>query len=426
MKQKTFYFAILIACMAVFSFTSCSDDDPIPESQISWKIAFPETADKADVLDMKVVLTNINTKAEYSGQLSSTKAGAVNPVNIVVESDGIAVTATIPEGLYKILADGKISYMIDTAATVASVRAYQEAVTVSDAVFKVSDNTFSFYTPSQGFVFEEIYFAGSTTPEGKQYSADQYFKILNNSDHVLYADGLAIAESEFMTIDKQDYTPDIMDRSFSVDFVFVIPGNGTEHPVEPGQSLIIALDGSNHLEANTNSIDLSHADFEFYDVTNNPKFPDNQNPSVPDLDKWYSSTFTYTSLHNRGFKSYVLAKMQVDKETYLKDYAYTAEYTFTFNGNSYPMSKDTYHIPNSWIVDAVNCSIESDFQWIVTDSSLDSGWTYCGSVDHDKNRYNKSVRRKVRAVENGRTILEDTNNSTNDFEADAEPSLKKK
>ncbi len=424
MKQKNIFSAVLIACITVFSFISCNDDDPNPESRVSWKIAFPEVADNAQVVDMKVVFTNINTKSEYTGQFA-TKA-ATNSVSIAMENDGIAITATIPEGLYKILAEGKINYMIDSAFTVATIRAYQEAVTVSDVEFKMQDETFSFYTPSQGFVFEEIYFTGSTTPENKQYSADQYFKIFNNSDQILYADGLAIAESEFMTIDKQDYSPDIMNQSFSADFIFVIPGNGTEHPVEPGKSLVIALQGSNHLEANPNSIDLSHADFEFYDVTNNDKFPDVQNPAVPDLDKWYSSTFTYTSLHNRGFKSYVLAKMQIDKETYLKDYFYTATYEFKFNGQVFPMSKDTYHIPNSWIVDAVNCSIESDFQWLVTDPSLDAGWTHCGKVDHDKNRYNKSVRRKIRAVENGRTILEDTNNSTNDFEADAEPSLKKR
>lgn len=417
--------AILIACMTVFSFTSCSDDEVRPTSQVSWKIAFPETANQAKVIDMKVVFSNINTKAEYIGQLTNKTVD--NSVSIAVENDGIAVTATIPEGLYKIFAEGKINYMIDSAnTTVANIRAYQEAITVSDVEFKIQNETFTFYTPSQGFVFEEIYFTGSTTPEGKQYSADQYFKIFNNSDQVLYADGLAIAESEFMTVEKNDYTPDIMDRSFSANFIFVIPGNGTEHPVEPGQSLVIALEGSNHLEANPNSIDLSHADFEFYDITKNDRFPDIQNPSVPDLDKWYSYTNTFTSLHNRGFRSYVLAKMQVDKETYLKDYAYTAEYIFKFNGNEFPMSTDTYHIPNSWIVDAVNCSIESDFQWIVTDPSLDAGWTYCGKVDSDKNRYNKSIRRKVRAIENGRTILEDTNNSTNDFEAEAEPSLKKK
>lgn len=64
-------------------------------------------------------------------------------------------------------------------------------------------------------------------------------------------------------------------------------------------------------------------------------------------------------------------------------------------GNTYPMSDDGYKIPNSWILDAVNCSIKSEFVWLVTSPSLDLGWTYCGTVDKDASRYGKSVRRKV-------------------------------
>ena len=186
----------------------------------------------------------------------------------------------------------------------------------------------------------------------------------------------------------------------------------------------MALDASNHTEANPNSFDLSVADFEFYDESSNPNFLDTDNPKVPNLDKWYSYTATYTGLHNRGFHSYALAKMETDKETFLAKYAYTANYTFVFNEYSSPMKKETYYVPNSWIIDAVNLSVESEFQWIVTSSSLDAGWTHCGSIDHDPNRYNKSVRRKVESTVNGRKILQDTNNSTVDFEADATPSLK--
>lgn len=283
----------------------------------------------------------------------------------------------------------------------------------------------SFYTPStNGFVIEEIYFAGSTTPTGDQYSADQYIKIYNNSSEVLYADGLAILGSEFMTVDKQDYTPDIMEQGFSVEFIFVIPGSGQDHPVQPGESLLLALDASNHTEANPNSFDLSVADFEFYDESSNPNYLDTDNPEVPNLDKWFSYTLTYTVLHNRGFHSYALAKMETDKETFLEKYAYTANYTYVFGDFSIPREVETYYVPNSWIIDAVNLSVESEFQWIVTSSSLDAGWTHCGSIDHDPNRYNKSVRRKVESTVNGRKILQDTNNSTVDFEADATPSLK--
>ena len=378
MKSKYNLFqAILLAFIIPFTFTACDDDDKaVPESQVSWTLSLPEDIENPTLSDLKVTITNINTNTQYDGSVS-------------MNEQTVTVTATVPEGLYRVIAEGKVSYSISgiQTPTVANIRAYQESVTISGTTVTLPAQVMSFYTPStNGFVIEEIYFAGSTTPSGDQYSADQYIKIYNN--------------------------------------IFVIPGSGQDHPVQPGESLLLALDASNHTEANPNSFDLSVADFEFYDESSNPNFLDTDNPKVPNLDKWYSYTATYTGLHNRGFHSYALAKMETDKETFLAKYAYTANYTFVFNEYSFPMKKETYYVPNSWIIDAVNLSVESKFQWIVTSSSLDAGWTHCGSIDHDPNRYNKSVRRKVESTVNGRKILQDTNNSTVDFEADATPSLK--
>lgn len=89
------------------------------------------------------------------------------------------------------------------------------------------------------------------------------------------------------------------------------------------------------------------------------------------------------------------------------------------------MTIDRYQVPNEWIIDAVNISNKAQYAWNVVDASLDMGYTYCGEVQLDKNRYNKSVRRKVLTTTiDGRKILQDTNNSTEDFEAQATPSLK--
>ena len=83
--------------------------------------------------------------------------------------------------------------------------------------------------------------------------------------------------------------------------------------------------------------------------------------------------------------------------------------------------KGIYKVPNSWILDGVNLSVESVHEWNVLDASIDAGWTYCGKVDKDETRFNKSVIRKQDA--NGKYI--DTNNSTNDFIPEATASLLK-
>ena len=82
------------------------------------------------------------------------------------------------------------------------------------------------------------------------------------------------------------------------------------------------------------------------------------------------------------------------------------------------MDGEGFKIPNDWIIDGVNLSVADSWQWNVLSPSIDAGWTHCGSVDRDQNRYGKAV---VRKKENGKWI--DTNNSTNDFNADAKPSL---
>lgn len=271
-------------------------------------------------------------------------------------------------------------------------------------------------TTQSDFVIEEVFFTGTKTPQGKQYLGDKYFKIHNNTDKVLYADGLMIAQSEFMTTDKQDYTPNIMAQSFAVSAVAIVPGNGTTYPIAPGEFFVIAEDAIDHKEYNSASLDLRKATFEFY----TEDADDVDNPSVPNMESLFSSMV----IHNRGFKSFVIARMPISKTKYLTDYTYNYEYNLVFGGESYPMGENVYSIPNSWIVDAVNLSVESEFKWIVTAPSLDKGWTYCGKVDSDATRYGKSVRRKtLSTTSNGKKILKDTNNSTLDFSPEVKPSL---
>ena len=251
-------------------------------------------------------------------------------------------------------------------------------------------------------------------------SEQQYIKIYNNSDSVLYADGLVILESAFKTSQKYDYTPDIMSRAMAVQCVYAIPGNGKDYPVQPGKSLLICDKAIDHREANSNSFDLSNADFEWFDDSD--KNPDIDNPQVTNLDKIYSYTKTTWSLHNQGLCAYAIARLQVDKNTFLTDYTYKATY---INVIGESQDKNAYQVPNAWIIDAVNISNKAQYAWNVVDASLDMGFTYCGEVALDKNRYNKSVRRKVLSTTpDGRKILKDTNNSTEDFEAKATPSLK--
>lgn len=391
---------VFIVCLCL-GFVACSDDDDSPkQTQVTFICTSPDGLDAPVVSNVIVTLKNVNTGKE-----------SVFPQ----DGNGLFYKASANEGLYNVSLEGDISYSLDGTGFSSKVRAYKESVQLAGITMN-SPLEMYLHNSKSGFVLAEIFFTGTETPEGKQYNGDKYFKIYNNSDELLYADSLVIAESAFMTVSKYDYTPNIMSQSMAVHAIYMIPGDGKKYPVEPGKSVLICDNAQVHTKANPNSFDLTKADFEWYDESSNPYYTDVDNPDVTNLDKIFCYTLTIWSPHNRGFRSYALAKLGVDRITYLTDYTYHYDYNMVLPTGTYPMSGDCYRLPNDWILDAVNLSVGSMFQWIVTDPSLDQGWTYCGSIDSDLSRFGKSVRRKVLStLPDGRKILKDTNNSTVDF-----------
>ena len=337
------------------------------------------------------------------------------------------VAASLLPGSYNVDMSGVIVYTSGGAEVESYIEASREGVAVA-AGGTTSENSLTVETTvstiaSDDFVIEEIFFTGSLTPEGMQYYGDQYIKITNNSDRTLYADGLMIMQSAFLTTDKYDYNPDVMDEYFSINSSLMIPGSGTDYPVAAGASVVVAITALDHTQYNANSIDLSNADFEYFNLLDDE---DVDNPEVPNVICSFLEEGDYWTFHNRGFKSYAIGRLGdgVTAESFAADYYYAPEYELVVPGfGSFPMDTDAWKFPNSWVIDAVNLSIEEQFAWIVTDPSLDSGWTYCGKVNGDQTRYGKSVCRIGVALPDGRTVLKDTNNSTADFTPEAVPSL---
>lgn len=388
-------------------FFSCSDEPVVPTVEASIEIVRPEGIDDLQILKETVVFRNLSSGEEM--RFDST--------------EGLA----IPVGIYECSYEAEATYVNagdeESAVVEGRLIGNAESVQVTAAGFKLVLPVY-LSVDKDDFIFEEIFFTGTRRASGSSYIGDTYFKIYNNTDHVLYADGLAICESKFKSTQFYTYTPDIRQDEMTVHAIYVIPGNGTEHPVAPGESLVICDTGIDHRISNPNSFDLSDADFEWYDESTNPSHTDIDSPTVPNLDKWYCYTLTVFVPHNRGFSSFALARIPIGKEAYLSDYYYDYEYTIYVPAGTFPMSSSAYRLPNEWIVDGVNCSVETDRQWNVLPPSIDAGWTHCGAMDFDENRFFKSIRRKMLYLtDDGIRVLKDTNNSTADFNPDCVPSL---
>ena len=285
-------------------------------------------------------------------------------------------------------------------------------------------------------LIEEVYFTGSPIEGSTSPTLDQYIKLTNNSDHVVYADGVMFV-TNFITgtitsVGAYFEYPELTD-GLAVDNMYVIPGKGDEHPVAPGESIVLAVaaidytasyqDGDDVVEGNPNAIDLSKADFEFYDE--NDIYPDTDNPDVENLIIWYKKSATITSLHNRGYESYaiVIPPSGETAETIMTNHHWSGTYFFHFmewNFDYDLADDDVWVIPGEWVLDAVNCCTEDSFYQNPWPAAFDAGWTHAGDYDRDPARFGKSVRRDSK---DGKLV--DTNNSTNDFIPNATPSLKK-
>lgn len=282
---------------------------------------------------------------------------------------------------------------------------------------------------SGDFLIEESFFTSCPLPAtGKVDKAhgDQYIKIRNNTDQDLYADGLLIITSSKITSvqnisfnEGEDPRPNYC----IVDEILCIPGDGDDVLVKAGESLLICNNAQNHKATNPNSFDLTSADFEWYNESTVESMLDIDNPEVDNLDIWYTYTKSVIMLDAAGKRSCALAipPIGMTRDRFLADYAFTGSYIFhSPNGKDHDMTfKNCFKVPNSWIVDAVNLGVSSEYLTNPWDTELDAGYTYACETSSDQTSYGLSVRRKVAA--DGKLV--DTNNSTNDFTPRATPSL---
>ena len=402
-KIKIYSYWPLLLLLLLTGVASCDDLEEYPAGSPVISVQYPEDIAPSQVSHDTLTFSDVST-----GNVIKRAYSAMTP---------------LPLGLYNISYKADVELQRGDETVQGTLKGALENVFIGEGTKSYSMQTY-LQIDRNDFIIEEIFFAGTLRGSGKQYYGDSYVKIYNNTDHVLYADGVAFVESKFVSTQKYIYTPDIQKDTMTVQAIYVIPGSGKEHPVQPGESLVLCDTGIDHRMANPNSFDLSHADFEWYDVSTQPSHMDIDSETVPNLDKWYCYTLSFFVLHNRGFRSYAIARIPVEKEQYLKDYFYTYEYVIPSESGNFPMTQSAYKLPNDWILDGVNCSVESEWQWNLLPVTVDGGWTHCGKTDHDKTRYFKSVRRKMIALDNkGHRILKDTDDSSEDFNSECVPSL---
>ena len=144
-----------------------------------------------------------------------------------------------------------------------------------------ADTIFSRAVSSSGIAINEIYSAGPLNDSF--FFFDQFLELYNASDSTRYLDGMLVmrvsGNSEGLGPGADEGADGDID---GVTYIFQFPGlpGGTEHALKPGQFMVLAVDAVNHKAQWASSVDLSKADWEFY----NQFSPDDiDNPNVPNL-----------------------------------------------------------------------------------------------------------------------------------------------
>ncbi len=265
---------------------------------------------------------------------------------------------------------------------------------------------------NEGFVIKELYTSGSRTLEGKSYQAAKFVEIFNNSDEILYSDGLCFGVVHSITTFRPtpwvDKNGELLPRIPLWSFVAIVPGSGEEYPIQPGESFVIALSGLNHRDdpnGSPSSIDLSGSAWEFY--VENGHYIDV--PYVPNILMQRITKGTAMLFDVRGQVCIIFRLPSDDLQ---------AVFTNTDNYMVQPGgSIKCFMVPRGWVIDGVeNVRLDDRGVYKRLPNSIDVGY-----IQHRGSFEKVSIKRKVKEVINGRTIYQDTNNSTNDFLTNQEP-----
>ncbi|MBQ9201589.1 MAG: DUF4876 domain-containing protein [Bacteroidales bacterium] len=292
-------------------------------------------------------------------------------------------------------------------------------------------------TPSakqaSGIIFKEIYSYGVAS----WYFKDAFYELVNNSDEVQYLDGIILAcVDRGFGSDRTDW----MDEEGNIpadfyplaNYVMQFPGNGTEHPVQPGESILIAAQAYNHNtydeetqtgrqlgenDAESPAGDLSKADWQLWIPTQETNY---YNPSIPTLNVISNQGGGIMFMPAVFGQPLLLAKLPegTTAEAYVND---------SSNYHSYAGStKAVLGIPVDCVIDAVDIQRWGENSIVkVFHPAQDAGYTMANGNDEPMESFEdwsasplycgKSLRRKCTMVTTDRAYFKDTNNSTNDF-----------
>jgi hypothetical protein len=388
---------------------ACNRPDPIPTVTVNVNVLYPATYSQPTASGVRVTLTNT-----ADGSSSTAVTG----------STGQAVFADMLPGTYNVaalrsLTDAEAGQLTGISQRV-ELSASQSGVMILEAPNPRTIDLRLSGSSLGNLVIKEVYYTGSKTSAGGNYFSDQFVEIYNNSTDTVFLAGLCIADAYGVAglinptnrpteFSSSSLTQGIFQQNVFVSNVWRIPGTGRQHPLAPGRSIVIAQDGVNHRAADLNPnspVDLSNADWETFNER--PDGRDADAPNVPNLERvYFTGGFDWLlPVFGPG-----LILFRTDNFAGLEQVAIPGAAATVL---------PRIRIPNALVIDAFEAlqnANSSAFKRIPT--ALDAGFVFADDT------YNmQSFRRKTSTTIGTRRVLQDSNNSTGDFDKLSRPTPK--
>lgn len=274
-------------------------------------------------------------------------------------------------------------------------------------------------------VFKEIYYSTSKTDLNKPYICDQFYELYNNSSETIYLDGIHFADlCPGKASSHPQWPAEDGDKYVYGIYVWKVPGNGTDYPLAPGESCVLSQYAVNHqldIYNPLSPVDCTSVEFEFFQGT---KYPDSPAPNM--ICVFYNGKSTSTVpqyLTSNSGGAFVIFRVPEGTD-------YDPVNNTSLQAKDGTKATLYARIPTGWIIEAVECGTDKEaIQYKRVPSVLDAGMTYVdggvGSALGVARKLLTDDDGNIIYNEDGSVLLQDTNNSSEDFERNVTPTLRR-
>lgn len=391
----------IISIITALTLTACINyNDATTGVAVKVQLELPANSTGSATLEGQTVVMS-NASGNVMLKAMSDEQGVVTFTDITPDVYNISVSWEItPEEYHQMTGDNQVIRGCTLSGSLNSYLIKEDQTITLPTLFIIN----------RDIVIGKIYYAGAKDNNNTNYLTGSYLELFNQADDTIDASGLYIGLVEADS--QMAYTLDNLheqhaDSVVLLKQVFRIPADADKQ-VPPGGTLLLVNSAIDHSQYSPMEHSLLDADFEAKDV--NMRYTNN--PSVPALEAIYlqqNTTMSNMNLTRGGPCGVVIFHTDEDVSQWPRTYKYP---------NTETKGAQWVLLSKRLIIDGVDLlkykAAGVDIQTKRLYPEIDAGYFTLTSVNGLTGEvvYRKTASRRSAS---GHLLLEDTNNSSNDF-----------